>query len=318
MTRAASGHASSYTISDGTKTAVGQLSVVQKPEPKEKVLPTVVDDVATVRVGDAVTIPVLDNDSMTEGIPLELDPAGVKVVSGGGQAFASGHRRALRPGRRRRSRRRRRAILEYATYPEGLRARAVTGRITVTINPLPDAVKHPNQPPSARSFSASVTAGDTLAITVPTSGVDPDGDLTFVSGIVGEDGEAVDLKLGRVLGFGAATIRYEAYPRSAGTEVIRYQLRDRFGLTSEGFVRVGVVQPGDPQPPVAVEDDVVAAPGRTVHADAARQRPHRRRGLGHFERPRQRSTTPRCSRTSSARRTTPSRSSRPRTGRPRC
>ncbi|MER7074219.1 fibronectin type III domain-containing protein, partial [Terrabacter sp. NPDC000476] len=43
--------------------------------------------------------------------------------------------------------------------------------------------------------------------------------------------------------------------------------RDRFGGTSEGFVRVGVVQPGDPQPPVAVEDDVRAAPGRTVRVD---------------------------------------------------
>src|SRR6478736_919608 len=255
----------SYTISDGTKTAVGQLSVVQKPEPKEKVLPTVVDDVATVRVGDAVTIPALDNDSMSEGIPLKLAPE-VRVLSGGGQAFASGTVVRYVPEVAKLTGPRT-AILEYTTYPEGLRSRGQTGRITVTINPLPDAVKYPNQPPQARSFSASVTAGDTLSITVPTSGVDPDGDLTFVSGIVGEDGKAVDLKLGRVLGFGAATIRYEAYPRSAGTEVIRYQLRDRFGATSDGFVRVGVVQPGDPQPPVAVEDDVVAAPGRTVRAD---------------------------------------------------
>ncbi len=255
----------SYTISDGTKTAVGQLSVVQKPEPKEEILPTVVDDVATVRVGDAVTIPALDNDSMSEGIPLKLAPE-VRVLSGGGQAFASGtvvrYVPEVAPLTGPKT-----AILEYSTYPEGMRARAQTGRITVTINPLPDAVKNPNQPPQARSFSASVTAGDTLSITVPTSGVDPDGDLTFVSGIVGDDGGPVDLKYGRVVGFGAATIRYQAYPRSAGTEVIRYQLRDRFGATSDGFVRVGVVQPGDPQPPVAVEDDVVAAPGRTVRAD---------------------------------------------------
>ena len=255
-----------YTISDGTKTAVGQLSVVQKPVPKEQTLPTVVDDNAVVRIGDAVTVPVLDNDSMSEGIPLALDPGGVRVVSGGGQAFASGtvvryvpEAGALTSPAT--------AIIEYSTYPEGLRARAVTGRITITVNPLPDPVKRPDAAPSARSFSASVTAGDTLSITVPTSGVDPDGDLTFVSGIVGEQGQAVDLRLGRVVGFGAATIRYEAYPRSAGTEVIRYQLRDRFGLSSEGFVRVGVVQPGDPQPPVAVEDDIVAAPGRTVHVD---------------------------------------------------
>jgi len=255
----------SYTISDGTQTAVGQASVVQKPQPKEKILPTVVDDVAVVRSGDAVTISALDNDSMTEGIPLKLDPRAVRVVAGGGQAFASGtvvryipDAGAITAPKT--------AIVEYAAYPEGLRPRAVSGRITVTVNPLPSKTR-PNQAPTARSFSASVTAGDTLSITVPTSGVDPDGDLTFVGGIVGEQGQAVDLDLGRVLGFGAATIRYEAYPRSAGTEVIRYQLRDRFGLTSEGFIRVGVVQPGDPQPPVAVEDDIVAAPGRTVHAD---------------------------------------------------
>ncbi|OFE17077.1 hypothetical protein BA895_18060 [Humibacillus sp. DSM 29435] len=256
----------SYTISDGTKTAVGQLSVVQKPEPKNVIRPTVTDDQALVRVGDAVTIPVLDNDSMSEGIPLKLDPAGVRVVSGGGQAFASGTVVRYVPGADKTTAQRT-ALLEYTTYPEGLRARAVTGRVAVTIKPLPDAVKNPNQPPAARSFSASVTAGDTLAITVPTSGVDPDGDLTFVGGIVGDQGNAVNLTYGRVLGFGAATIRYEAYPRSAGTEVIRYQLRDRFGLSSEGFIRVGVVQPGDPQPPVAVEDDIVAAPGRTVRAE---------------------------------------------------
>ena len=256
----------SYTINDGTKSAVGQLTVVQKPPLGRSVRPTVVDDEAVVRVGDAVTIPVLDNDSMTEGIPLKLDPAGVKVVQGGGQAFASGSvvRYVPESGAITSAQT---ATIEYTVYPEGLRARAATGRVTVTVNPLPDKVKNPNRPPTARSFSASVTAGDTITITVPTSGVDPDGDLTFVGGIVGQQGAAVDLEYGRVLGFGAATIRYEAYPRSAGTEVIHYQLRDRFGATSEGFIRVGVVQPGDPQPPVAVEDDVVAAPGRTVHVD---------------------------------------------------
>ena len=112
-----------------------------------------------------------------------------------------------------------------------------------------------------------MTAGDTITITVPTSGIDPDGDLTYVAGIVGQDGDSVDLSLGRVTSFGATTVKYEAYPRSAGTEVIRYVVRDRFGATSEAFIRVGVVQPGDPQPPIAVLDDIVAAPGRSVNAD---------------------------------------------------
>ena len=119
----------------------------------------------------------------------------------------------------------------------------------------------------ARSFSASVVAGEPLTITVPTSGVDPDGDSVTVQGIVGEDAETVDLSLGRVTAFGASTISYEAYPRSAGTEVLHYQVRDRFGATSTGFVRIGVVQPGDPQPPVAVEDEVRAAPGKRVTVD---------------------------------------------------
>ena len=70
-----------------------------------------------------------------------------------------------------------------------------------------------------------------------------------------------------VTSFGASTIKYEAYPRSAGTEVLHYQVADRFGATSTGFVRIGVVQPGDPQPPVAVEDEVRAAPGKTVTVD---------------------------------------------------
>ena len=108
---------------------------MQKPEPKDKVLPTVVDDIATVRVGDAVTIPALDNDSMSEGIPLKLSPASVKVLSGGGQAFASGTVVRYVPEVAKLTGPRT-AILEYTTYPEGLRPRGQTGRITVTINPL--------------------------------------------------------------------------------------------------------------------------------------------------------------------------------------
>lgn len=253
----------SYTISDGSATAVGQLTVTQRPTPP-RLLPNLVDDTAVVRAGDAVTVPVLDNDAMAGGIPLKLDPAGVSVVAGAGQAFASGSvlRYVPAPGTAAAQ-----ATLEYTAYPEGLPDLKRTARVQITVTAPPNPPSFPDNPPVARSFSTSVTAGDTLTITVPTSGVDPDGDLVFVSGIEGEGGAAAELRLGRVLGFGASSIRYEAYPRSAGTELIRYAVRDRFGLSSTGVIRVGVVQPGDPQPPVAVEDDIVARPGRTVHAD---------------------------------------------------
>ncbi len=263
-----------YTISDGTRTATGELSVVQKPPPPAAVLPTVVDDQGLVRWGDVVTLPVLDNDSMADGVPLKIAPASVKVISGGGRVFVSnsggvagGVLRYLPeavPGSPITADKT--VLLEYAAYPEGMPERAVTARVQVTVKP-PPGPSTPDLAPAARSFTASVVAGDALTITVPTSGVDPDGDLVFVQGIVGESGGPVNLRLGRVTGFGASSIRYEAYPLAAGTEVIRYVVADRYGKTGEGLIRVGVVAPGVPQPPVAVPDDVLAAPGRVLHID---------------------------------------------------
>ncbi|WP_332027659.1 Ig-like domain-containing protein [Pedococcus sp.] len=253
-----------YTVSDGTKATTGQISVSQRPA-LEGALPIVQDDTAVVRAQDSVTIPVMDNDSMAEGIPLVLDPGSVKVLNGPDVAFASGNVIRYVP-RDRNPKVEQVRVIEYAVYPIGMRDRAQTGRASVTVKPLPTPTTQ-NQPPTARSFSASVVAGEPLSITVPVSGVDADGDSVTVQGIVGEEGDTVDLSLGRVTSFGASTIKYEAYPRSAGTEVLHYQVADRFGATSTGFVRIGVVQPGDPQPPVAVEDEVRAAPGKRVTVD---------------------------------------------------
>ena len=259
----------SYTVSDGSRTATGQVSVTQLPA-NDKDLPIVQDDTAVVRAQDTVTIPVMDNDSMANGIPLVLDPASVKVLKGedgaDGEAFASGNVVRFVPTDRNPTAVQT-ATLEYAVYPIGQKDKSTTGRVAVTIQPLPTAGT-PNQPPVARSFSTSVTAGDPLTITIPSTGVDPDGDSVTVTGLVGTDGGTVDLRYGRVTSFGASTIRYEAYPTSAGTEVLNYEVRDRFGATSSGFVRIGVVQPGDPQPPVAVPDEVRAKPGKTVTVDA--------------------------------------------------
>jgi hypothetical protein len=254
-----------YTISDGVKTTTGEVAVSQFPA-NDRAVPIVGDDQAVVRAQDTVTIPVMDNDSMADGIPLVLDPASVKVIDGSGVAFASGNVVRFVP-KNQAPTVQETVTVEYAVYPIGERAKATTGRVTIAVMPLPTP-QTPNQAPVARSFSTSVTAGDPLTITVPSSGVDPDGDSVTVAGLVGADGGAVDLKFGRVTGFGPSTIKYEAYPTAAGTEILNYEVRDRFGATSQGFVRIGVVQPGDPQPPVAVEDEVRAKPGKTVTIDA--------------------------------------------------
>src|SRR6476661_789776 len=256
-----------YTISDGRKSTTGELTVTQRPS-DPKALPIIQDDTAVVRDQDSVSIPVLDNDSMAEGIPLVLDPASVKVL-GRGQpqnAFASGNLIRYVPDVRTPVTTERTVTIEYAAYPIGDESKSRSGRVTVTVKPLP-GMANPNQAPVAKSFSASVVAGEPLTITVPTTGVDPDGDSVTVQGIAGENGQALDLGLGRVTGIGASTIKYEAYPRAGGTEVLHYTVADRFGGKSTGFVRIGVVAPGDPQPPVAVLDEVRAAPGKLVTVD---------------------------------------------------
>ena len=252
-----------YTVSDGTQRTSGQVSVLQQG-PLDDSLPLVQDDTATVREGDTVSVPVLDNDTMADGIPLQVDPASVKVVSKGDaqRAFASGNVVRYVPEATG-LRAERFVTIEYAAFADGMKDRAQTARVRVQVTPLPDA-QRVNQAPVARSFSATVTAGDPLTMTVPTFGVDADGDSVSVTGIVGADGGAVDLTHGRVVAIGPSTIRYEAFPLAAGTEVITYEVQDRFGGRSRAFVRVGVVQPGDPQPPVAVADEVFAAPGKTV------------------------------------------------------
>ncbi len=256
----------SYTISDGAQRATGTISVVQRG-PLANVVPVVKDDEAKVRVGDVVSVPVLDNDTMAGGIPLRIDPASVKVVAGGTtqNAFLSGNLiRYVPEGDPATLTKPVQVTVEYAAYPEGNTSLAQGGRIRISVQPLPSKV-NPNQAPNARSFTGSVVAGEAVTLTVPTTGVDPDGDSVTVTGVTGADGNAVELAYGRVVAFGASSIRYESYPNAAGTEVIHYEVRDRFGETSSGFVRVGVVQPGDPQPPVAVEDTVLAAPGKPVY-----------------------------------------------------
>ncbi len=60
---------------------------------------------------------------------------------------------------------------------------------------------------------------------------------------------------------------YQAYPNSAGTESFTYVVTDRYGQRGEATVRIGVVAPDLPQPPVAVDDEAAAAPGAHVHVN---------------------------------------------------
>ena len=256
-----------YTISNGDRSGVqGEVVVTQRPEPEDN-SPVTETDRVTVRAGGSASIPVLDNDFSPAGDALDLvsdvadeDAGRLTVQAPGeervpsGEAYVAGRLvRYIAP-----------AALDdaetftvryVATNAAGL---ATPGKVEVTV--VPD--KRRNQPPEPPALEGRVVAGDTLELSVPGAGVDPDGDPVTLTGISAAPG------LGRVVGFGAGSLRYQAYPGSIGTDELRYTVTDGRGGTADGSVRVAVVAPGAPQPPLAVADTVTVEPGRTARVAA--------------------------------------------------
>lgn len=262
-----------YTVTDGTTSPVtGEVSVTQLAGRTDSDIPVAVDDFATVRAGQTVTVPVLDNDTDTTGAPLSLTadvsdaPApGQLTVTGGaggshdvGTAYVTGNFvRYVPPATVTAPLQ---ATVEYlAQDPAG---DPTSGLLHVTVEPAP-ATAADDRAPLPQQVTARVVAGDTVVIPVPTSGVDPDGDPVAVTGIASAP------SLGRVLSVNATSLTYQAYPKvgNAGTDSFTYQVTDAYGKTGTATVRVGVVEPGDPQPPVAVDDTVTGRAGAVLDID---------------------------------------------------
>ncbi len=260
-----------YTVTNGTgKSAVGEVSVLQLPAPSDDT-PVTADDTATVRSGDHVSIPVLDNDFDPGGSTLKLSPrvegaprSGTLPVGGAdggasegdvGAAYASGT--TVRYQAPEVTAQRTVTITYVVENSSGARA---SGLARVTVTPPPTADR-PDRAPTPPTLEGRVVAGDTITVSIAGSGVDPDGDSTTLVGLSSAP------RLGRVLAVSPSSITYQAYPTSGGTDDFTYLLGDRFGKVGEGTVRIAVAPPGDPQPVVAVDDEVSVAPGRTVAVD---------------------------------------------------
>ena len=267
-----------YTITNGTGADVrGWVTVTQLPETDDD-LPVLRDDFADVRAGDSVLIPALANDTSTGGSPLRLvtnDPsrpdaaAGTlkitdPAVAGGedpgdlGSAYVAGSSvRYVAPERVDTPRR-----LEIAYLAQTNRDELGAATIWVTVHPQPtDAA--PNSPPIPLTVEERVVTGDTTVIPIPSSGQDPDGDSVVLVGIGSPPTH------GRILSLTPGGLEYQAYPddSATGTDEFSYQVADRFGKTATGTVRVGVVPPGQTQPPMPVDDPVIAQPGAKVSVD---------------------------------------------------
>ena len=239
-----------YRVSNGLAEAEGVITVVEIPTPARVQPPVANDDNVTVRVGEAIDIPVLTNDEHPDGLDLTLQPKlDQELPADSGLLFASG--RVLRylapdiPGNF--------TAAYQVTGPDGQAATAVV-RIAVR-----EADVATNNAPVPDTVTARVLAGETVKVRIPLTGIDPDGDSVQLLG------QATNPEKGAVIEVGADTIVYQAGDYSAGTDTFTYTVIDSLGARATGTVRIGISPRLDgARNPVAIIDEVTVRPGVTV------------------------------------------------------
>ncbi len=240
-----------YRISNGLAESTGTITVIEIPRPERLQPPVAVDDTITVRVGDAVSIPVLANDEHPDDEPITLNPVLVQGLTGdSGLLFVAGDRlRYLAPDQPGDFT----AVYEVLG-PLGQERAQATVRISVR-----EVNEATNQAPITRTVIARVIAGDTVRIAIPVDGMDPDGDSVQV---IGQESSP---QKGSVVETGLDFIAYQAGSYAAGTDEFRYTVVDALGARSTGLVRVGISPRLEgARNPVANDDQVLIRPGFTV------------------------------------------------------
>jgi len=239
-----------YRITNGLAEATGSITVIEVAPPTRLQPPIARDDTATVRVGDAITIDVMQNDEQPDGEPITLNPVLVDGLSGAsGLLFASGNSlRYLAP----------KTTGNFTAVYEIVGPLGQTAQAQVSIE-VREPNAETNNPPVPKTVVARVLAGESVRIDIPLDGIDPDGDSVQ---LIGQESSP---EKGGVVAVGATTIDYEAGDYSAGTDTFTYTVMDALGARATGTVRVGISPRGDgTRNPVAIEDEVNVRPGATV------------------------------------------------------
>ena len=183
-----------YTVTNGLRTATGQVVVSQRPAPADDAPVTQNDDV-TVREGSSQAISVLDNDFSPSGGTLTL-VAGTGGVGGNadesaaglldvraqggydgeaGTAFVSGPTvRYVAPSGLEGPQR---FTIRYQAANE--QGDLATGKARVTVLPVRRKTNNPPEPPV---LEGRTVAGDTVKLRLRDYEVDPDGDAVTVAG----------------------------------------------------------------------------------------------------------------------------------------
>ena len=239
-----------YRITNGLAEAEGVVNVVEIPRPSRLQPPIANDDSVTVRVGDAIDIPVLNNDVQPDGEELTLNPLLSTPLGGNsGLLFASGTvLRYLAPQKTGDFT----AVYEISD-PYGQVAQA---QVKISVR---EAVVATNNPPVPQLVTARVLAGESVRIPIPLTGIDPDGDSVQLLG------QATNPTKGSVSVVGTDYVDYLAGDYSAGTDSFTYTVIDALGARATGIVRVGISPKlQGARNPIAVSDEVRIRPGGTV------------------------------------------------------
>jgi hypothetical protein len=239
-----------YRITNGFAEADGTVTVIQIPTPTHAQAPIANPDTVSVRVGDAIDIPVLENDEHPEGEAIELAPKLTEGISeNAGLLFVTGSRlRYLAPERTGNF-----TAVYRITAPDGQFADA---EVKIAVREADEAT---NNPPVPHAVTARVLAGSVVRIPIPLTGTDPDGDSVQ---LLGQD---TSPEKGTVSEVGSHWIEYEAAPYAAGTDTFSYSVIDSLGARAHGSVRIGISARQDgARNPIAIADEVHIRPGKTV------------------------------------------------------
>ncbi|MCX6399943.1 MAG: Ig-like domain-containing protein [Propionibacteriales bacterium] len=237
-----------YVVSDGRSSTVGQLVVTQRKSTQTNRHPVANKDQVTVRAGSVTTIPVLENDSDPDGAKPRLFQSDL-INEQDLDVWVAGDALRLRapekPGTY--------SVIYGVRDTDGLKATAEASVFVVA-----DSAKN-NHPPLPQPIIDRVISGRPKVISVDLTGADPDGDSVVFRSILTAP------SLGRVLDTGVDWIRYEAFEAKAGTDFFQILVQDKYGATGVAEVRVGVVpEETENQPPVALDDNVLVQPNRTI------------------------------------------------------
>lgn len=238
-----------YTVSDGTEDAgagvQGEATVYLLP-PAPELAPIAVDDTVVVRAGSQVDIPVLDNDISPSGGRPTLNPASIASSTDAALAFGSGdllrYLAPADPGD---------YVVEYSVFTTGAPLLADTA--TVRIRVLADDA---NRSPLAATLEGRVLSGQSTTIPFDGFGMDPDGDVVTLDRIVAQPDRG-----SATISADGASIVYASLPGDRGQVSFTYRVRDAFGETGEGTVRIGVLDGQSNPSPVTYTDYVQVQAG---------------------------------------------------------